>query len=156
MRTSPGERFTWLAIGGVFLACIAILGGLFWMSRSAVDGVRDASRTAPTTNSDGSTLTDLGVLDASWTAPTTNTDGSALTDLTSYRVYYSTTNFPCRDGPFLTVGSATARPAPDQRVIVRLRRLTMGQLYYVAVAAGNSRGGWSACTPVISARARPP
>src|SRR6266508_3605148 len=29
-----------------------------------------------------------GVLDASWVAPTTNTDGSPLTDLASYRVYY--------------------------------------------------------------------
>ena len=133
MRTSAGARFTWLAIGFVFLACIATLGGLFWMRRPAVDGV----------------------LDTSWTAPTTNADGSPLTDLKSYRVYYSTTNPPCPDGPFVTVRSWTARPAPDQRVSVRLTGLTLGQLYYVAVSAVNSRGS-SGCTPAVSARARPP
>ena len=96
-----------------------------------------------------------GVLDTSWTAPTTNADGSPLTDLESYRVYYSTTNPPCPDGPFVTVRSWTARPAPDQRVSVRLTGLTLGQLYYVAVSAVNSRGS-SGCTPAVSARARPP
>jgi hypothetical protein len=97
-----------------------------------------------------------GVLDASWTAPTTKADGSPLTNLESYRVYYSTTNPPCPDGPFLRVDSLTARPAPDQRVSVRLTGLTRGRLYYVAVRAVNSRGWWSSCTPVVSARARPP
>ena len=134
MRISAGERVTWLAIGFVFLAGIATLGGLFWMSRPAVDGV----------------------LDASWTAPTTNADGSPLTNLESYRVYYSTTNPPCPNGPFLTVGSPTARPAPGQKVSLRLTGLTMGQVYYVAVGAVNSRGEWSGCTPAVSARARRP
>jgi len=94
LRISAGESVTWLAIGFVFLAGLATLGGLFWMSRPTVDGV----------------------LDASWTAPTTNVDGSPLTDVVSYRVYYSTTNPPCPSGPFLTVPSSTARPAPDQKV----------------------------------------
>jgi hypothetical protein len=133
VRISARERFTWVAIGFIFLTCIAILGGLFWMNRSPV----------------------YGVLDASWTAPTTNTDGSPLTDLAAYRVYYSPTNPPCPDGPFRTVDAVTARPAPDQRVSVRLTGLTMGQLYYVAVAAVNSRGRQSSCTPTASARARP-
>jgi len=134
LRISAGERFTWFPIGFVFLACIATLGGLFWMSRSAVDGV----------------------LDASWTAPTTNADGSPLTDLASYRVYYGTTNSPCPGGPFLTVASSTARPASDQKVSVRLTGLTVGQLYYVAITTVNSRGVWSGCTPAASARARRP
>ena len=57
-----------LVLAFVFVACIATIGGCFLMRGSD------------------------GVLDASWTAPTTNADGSSLTDLVSYRVYYSTTN----------------------------------------------------------------
>src|SRR5437879_11851826 len=97
-----------------------------------------------------------GVLDTSWTAPTTNADGSPLTDLASYRVYYSTTNPPCPDGPFLTVGSLTARPAPHQTVSVKLTGLTMGQLYYASITAVNSRGALSGCSITVSARARRP
>jgi fibronectin type III domain protein len=121
-----------LVIAFVFVACIATIGGCFLMRGSD------------------------GVLDASWTAPTTNVDGSPLTDVVSYRVYYSTTNPPCPSGPFLTVPSSTARPALDQKVKVRLTGLIMGQLYYVAIAAVNSHGVLSACTPAASARSRRP
>ena len=134
MRISAGDRVTRLVLALVVVACIAAIGGYLLMRGSAGDGV----------------------LDASWTAPTTNTDGSPLTDLEAYRVYYSTTNPPCPGGPFLSVASSTARPAPDQKVTVRLTGLTMGQLYYVAITTMNSRGVWSACSPVASARARRP
>jgi hypothetical protein len=123
---SAGRRFTLLVLGLMFVACNPIGGGAD------------------------------GVLDASWTAPTTNADGSPMTDLMSYRVYYSTTNPPCPGGPFLTVASSTARPAPDQKVSVRLTGLTIGQLYYVAVTSVNSRGMLSGCTPAASARAHRP
>ena len=46
-----------------------------------------------------------GVLDASWTAPTTNSDGSPLTDLASYRVYFGTSATPCPSGTFVSVPS---------------------------------------------------
>ena len=134
MRTPVGERFAWLAVGFVLLACIAILGGLVWMRRPAVEGV----------------------LDASWTAPIANADGSPLTDLAFYRVYYGLTNPPCPGGLFLTVTSSTARPVPHQTVSVRLSGLTLGQLYYAAVTAVNSRGASSSCSTTASARARRP
>ena len=51
-----------------------------------------------------------GVLDASWTAPTTNTDGSALTDLAFYRLYYGTASAPCPASAFAQVPSPTASP----------------------------------------------
>jgi hypothetical protein len=137
---SSGERYTLLVGGVVFAACIATLGGLYLMRDSAVDGDSVVA----------------GVLDASWTAPTTNTDGSSLTDVASYRVYYSTTAPPCPSGHVLTVASSSARPAPHQTVSVRLTGLTMGQLYYVAVTAVNSRGVQSGCSITASARARRP
>src|SRR5262249_37512098 len=44
-----------------------------------------------------------GVLNASWTAPTVNTDGSPLTDLGLYRVYYGAgTTDPCRGSSFIS------------------------------------------------------
>ena len=37
-----------------------------------------------------SSSTDTGSATLSWQAPTTNTDGSALTDLAGYRIYFGT------------------------------------------------------------------
>src|SRR5215475_172468 len=64
-----------------------------------------------------------GVLDASWTAPTTNTDGSSLTDLGSYRVYYSTSATPCPGSTFFSVASSTTTPPTNQTVNFRLTGL---------------------------------
>jgi len=97
-----------------------------------------------------------GVLDASWLAPTTNVDGSPLTDVVSYRVYYSTTDPPCPGGRAI-VAVAPKVPLPsDQRLEVRLTGLTLGKLYYVAVTAVNSRGIASSCSSTVSAPARQP
>src|SRR5947208_13318749 len=76
-----------------------------------------------------------GVLDASLTAPTTNTDGSPLTDLAFYRVYYvAAPDFPC-GSTFGLVASPTPDPPPGQIVSARLTGLTTGTLYNVAVTA---------------------
>lgn len=37
------------------------------------------------------TQTAIGTATLTWTAPTTNTDGTSLTDLTAYKIYYGTT-----------------------------------------------------------------
>ena len=74
-----------------------------------------------------------GVLDASWTAPTTNTDGSPLTDLASYRVYYRTSNPPCPGSSFFQVASPTPSPPSNQTVTFRLTGLSTGTLYNVSV-----------------------
>ena len=95
-----------------------------------------------------------GILDATWTAPTTNTDGSPLTDLASYRVYYGTASAPCPGSSFLQVISSTSSPPPNQTVTARLTGLTTGTLYFVAVTAVDSGGMESACSAVASAPAR--
>jgi len=95
-----------------------------------------------------------GVLDVTFTAPTTNVDGSPITDLASYRVYYATTEQPCPGGRVVTAAAPKVRLPLDQPLKVRLTGLRMGTLYYVAVTAVNSQGGESACTPTASARAR--
>ena len=96
-----------------------------------------------------------GVLDASWTAPTTNTDGSPLTDLASYRVYYGTSNTPCPNGTFVTVPSPNSTPPPGQIVGTRLTGLTNNTIYFVSVVAVDTGGNPSACTTAISALANP-
>src|SRR5215472_1476748 len=95
-----------------------------------------------------------GVLDASWTAPTTNTDGSSLTDLGSYRVYYSTSATPCPGTTFFSVSSSTTTPSANQTVNFRLTGLTTGSTYNVAITALDTAGNESSCSPVASGAAQ--
>jgi hypothetical protein len=92
-----------------------------------------------------------GVLDAFWTAPTTNTDGTPLTDLAWYRVYYGTSASPCPAGAFVQIPSSTSSPPPGLSAGVRLTNLTTGTLYSVSVAAVDASGGQSACSAPASA-----
>ena len=82
-----------------------------------------------------------GVLDASWVAPVTNTDGTPVTEVVSYRVYYSTTDPPCPRGRAIVAAAPKVPLPPDQRLEVRLTGLTLGKLYYVAVAEGGATSG---------------
>ena len=96
-----------------------------------------------------------GVLDASWTAPTTNTDGSPLTDLASYRVYYGTSSTPCPGGTSVTVPSPSSQPPVGQTVSTRLTGLTNNTTYFVSVVAVDTGGNASTCTTPVSALANP-
>src|SRR5437870_3343123 len=91
-----------------------------------------------------------GVLDASWVAPTTNTDGSPLTDLASYRMYYGTMTSSCPGPIFVPVASPTTSPGPNTAVTVRLKGLVSGTLYYVSVSAVDLSGQESACSIAAS------
>ena len=96
-----------------------------------------------------------GILDASWTAPTTNSDGSPLTDLASYRLYYGTSATPCPGASFSQFASPTPSPPANQSVTARLTGLSAGTLYNVSVTAVDASGSESACaTPLASAVAR--
>src|SRR5262245_6500168 len=95
-----------------------------------------------------------GILDASWTAPTTNTDGSPLTDLGSYRVYLATSGAPCPTSSSFAVASPTPSPGPNQTVSSRLTGLRAGTPYSVAVSAVDLGGGESACSGAASGVAR--
>src|SRR5207245_4386396 len=81
-----------------------------------------------------------GVLDASWLAPTTNVDGSPLTDVVSYRVYYSTTDPPCPGGRAIVAVAPKVSLPSDQRLEFKLIALTLAILYYVSFNTVNSRG----------------
>src|SRR5262245_1785599 len=96
-----------------------------------------------------------GVLDASWTAPTTNTDGSQLTDLAAYRVYFGASATPCPTGSFVTVPTPSATPPAGQTVGTRLTGLANNTVYNISVAAVDTSGNPSACSGVASATAMP-
>jgi hypothetical protein len=95
-----------------------------------------------------------GTLDATWTAPTTNADGSPLTDLASYRLYYDTSSSPCPGSSSVQVASPTSSPGTNQTMSFKLAGLTTGTLYHVGVSAVNASGAQSACSSVASAVAR--
>jgi Fibronectin type III domain len=95
-----------------------------------------------------------GVLDVSWTAPTTNADGSALTNLALYRVYYSTSDSPCPGSTFVQVATPTSSPPSNQTVSVQLTGLTTGSIYSIAVTAMGTAGNESACSGAVNAIAR--
>jgi len=95
-----------------------------------------------------------GVLNASWTMPTTNADGSPLTDLASFRVYYGTSNSPCPGPSFISVTAPTSAPGPNQTATAALTGLTTGATYFAAVTALDSSGAESVCSPLGSAVAR--
>jgi len=97
---------------------------------------------------------DAGVLTASWTAPTTNTDGSQLTQLALYRVYYNTSDSPCKDSTFVEVASPDSNPPPDETVSFQLTGLTTGWIYSVSVTAVDASGNESVCSEVASAIAQ--
>ena len=95
-----------------------------------------------------------GILDATWTAPTTNTDGSPLTDLASYRLYYATASSPCPGSSSVQVASPTSSPGPNQTLNFKLTGLTSGTLYSVAVSAVDAASNQSSCSSIASAIAR--
>ena len=95
-----------------------------------------------------------GILDASWTAPTTNADGTALTDLALYRVYYGTTASVCPGSTSISVVSPTPAPGANQTVATPITGLTAGTRYYTAVTAVDLGGNASGCSAVASAVAR--
>jgi hypothetical protein len=97
---------------------------------------------------------EAGVLDASWTAPTTNTDGSPLTDLASYNVYYGTSTDPCAGSSLFPVASPTPDPPDNQTISFRLTGLSTGTLYNVAVSAVDGNGNESDCSTMASAVAQ--
>ena len=97
---------------------------------------------------------EAGILDASWIAPTTNTDGSQLTDMAAYRVYYGPATAPCPNTTYFQVASPTSSPAPNTTVTYRLTGLTPGTLYYVSVTAVDTTGNESACSLAASAVAQ--
>jgi hypothetical protein len=95
----------------------------------------------------------VGVLDLAWTEPTTNNDGSQLTDLESYRVYVGTSSGPCPGSLFLEVSSSTSTPT-GMEVTYHLSGLNAGETDFVQVTAVDTDGFESDCSNEASGQAK--
>jgi Cep192 domain 4 len=94
---------------------------------------------------------DVARLDAAsvtltWSAPTTNADGSRLTDLATYRIYLGTSTPACPSASFFTVSSPTASPASGQTMSTGVTSLDAGTTYYTRITAVDASGSESACS----------
>ena len=87
-----------------------------------------------------------GYLDLTWEAPTTNVDGTALTDLAAYRVYFGITSPPCQGNSFHDVAAQSPEPSAGETVTFRLDGLDTGTLYQVQVTALDTTGNESFCS----------
>ena len=103
----------------------------------------------------GATRVDAASVSLTWTAPTTNADGSRLTDLVSYRIYLGTSTPACPSASFFTVASPTSAPASGQTVSSRVTALAAGTTYSARVTAVDASGNESACSATASGAAQP-
>jgi hypothetical protein len=87
-----------------------------------------------------------GVLDLAWDAPTTNTDGTPLTDLGHYRVYVGTGSSSCPGGTYQQVPSPSLAPAVGDVVTTTVTGLVAGTTYLAQVTAVATSGSESLCS----------
>jgi CARDB/Divergent InlB B-repeat domain len=95
-----------------------------------------------------------GLVEVSWTAPTTNANGSPLTDLAGYRVYMGTSSPACPGSSYHAVAASDPSPAANQTVRATITGLNAGTTYWVRITAVDSRGNQSGCTAAASGVAR--
>ena len=97
-----------------------------------------------------------GYLNLAWDAPTTNVDGTPLTDLAEYRIYAGTSSPPpCPGSAFLTLSSTTPTPSPGDVIAYQLTGLTENITYFVQVTAVDTGGNESDCSNEASGTANP-
>jgi len=94
-------------------------------------------------------------LSVTWTAPTTNANGTPLTDLSGYRIYLGTSAPSCPGASFHTVSSPTAAPSAGQTVATRITGLGAGTTYVARITAVDTAGNESACSTSASGVAQP-
>ncbi len=90
-----------------------------------------------------------------WNAPTTNADGTPLTDLAGYRIYLGTAPPTCPGGSFHPVSSASTTPGSGQTVSTSVTALSAGTTYFARVTAVDINGNESACSTSASGVAQP-
>jgi hypothetical protein len=90
-----------------------------------------------------------------WTGPTTNADGTPLTDLAGYRVYLGTAVPPlCPDTSFGAVPASSAAPTTGETVAYQVPGLTASVMYVALISAVDGAGNESGCSGPVSGLAR--
>ena len=102
----------------------------------------------------GAARVDAASLTLEWAAPTTNADGTRLTDLGSYRIYLGTSSPACPSASFFTVASPTSSPASGQTLSRVVSSLSAGTTYFARVTAVDTSGNESTCSATASGVAK--
>jgi hypothetical protein len=91
-------------------------------------------------------------LDLAWTGPTTNADGTPLTDLAGYRIYLaSAAPPPCPDASSgASVASSAPAPVTGEAVAYQIPGLAAGTTYVALITAVDSSGNESGCAGPVS------
>jgi hypothetical protein len=79
-----------------------------WSGTKAASGTQTLASITASTNYTLTCTWGVGTATVHWTEPTTNTDGTRLTNLTAYRVYYGTSSSALSQVNEITDASATA------------------------------------------------
>lgn len=92
-----GKLRGWSIVGSLLLASALLAGcnrtspnGKTYSAASATSPATGPAASTTSTASSASVAPTNKTADVTWSAPTTNTDGSALTDLAGYQIYYGT------------------------------------------------------------------
>jgi hypothetical protein len=93
-------------------------------------------------------------INVSWTAPTTNVDGSPLTNLAGYRLYVGTTTPVCPGPSFHAVDATSAPSNPAEPVHRRITGLIASATYVTRVTAVDTSGTEGPCSAPASGVAR--
>jgi hypothetical protein len=94
----------------------------------------------------GAARVDAASLTLDWAAPTTNADGTQLTDLGSYRIYLGTSSPACPSASFFTVASPTSSPVNGQTLSRVVASLTADTEYVARITAVDTSGNESTCS----------
>ncbi len=97
---------------------------------------------------------DAATLTVRWTAPSTNANGTPLTDLAGYRLYIGTSTPTCPGSSYHAIASSTTSPLANQTVSATLTNLNPGATYWVRISAVDRNGNQSACSPTASGVAK--
>ena len=95
-----------------------------------------------------------GYLNLEWEAPSTNVDGTQLTDLAKYRIYYRAGSGACAQAAYRELASPLPNPIDGTLVSYALAGLTTGTTYFVQVSAIDASGNESACSNEVSGQAK--
>jgi hypothetical protein len=94
-----------LSLAGTLLVGVSVLTGCNQGTTAAAGG--PTATAPPAASSAPPPSPSTGSATLSWLAPTTNTDGTALTDLAGYRIYYGTSASALSDTVPLGLGVQT-------------------------------------------------
>jgi hypothetical protein len=103
----------------------------------------------------GALRVDAASLTLAWTGPTTNEDGTSLTDLAGYHVYLgSGATPPCPGASFGAVAASTSSPTTGEAVAYQVPGLAAGVTYVALITAVDVSGNESGCSGPVSGVAR--